>query len=157
MKICPECALANEERFPACVVCHASLADIRSTPAADLTHPEHARRALDRRRYGIERRQLGWAAVCYVLVIAGLAIFPGLVFDREVWTLYVLSSFVIVLAVWQDLAGPFLAGLLQGVASLTLFLCFGPQQPFALFMLAGHVLVPMVFCQWVGMIHDANR
>ena len=59
MKICPECALANEERFPACVVCHASLGDVRSTPSADPAHPEHARRALDEERRRITRRQLG--------------------------------------------------------------------------------------------------
>lgn len=157
MKICPDCALANEERFPACIVCHASLADVGSTPAADPEHPEHAQRKLTRQRHRIARRQFGWAAVCYVLVITGLAVCPGMVFTPDVQALYALSGLVVVLAVLQNLAGTFVAGSLQGAASLTIFLCFGPQQPFAFFMLAGHVLMPMMFCQWVEMIHDATR
>ena len=77
MKTCPDCALANEERFPACVVCHASLADVRSTPAADPAHPahpEHARHALNRRRGRAAPRQLAWAVACYVLFICALSV-----------------------------------------------------------------------------------
>ena len=64
MKICPDCALANEERFPACVACHTSLADVASTPSSDPTHPEHTRRVLDRQRREVARRQVAWAVVC---------------------------------------------------------------------------------------------
>lgn len=157
MKICPECDLTNEERFPACVFCHASLADVRSTPAADPRHPEHAQRRLAGQRRRLARRQFAWAAACYVLVITGLAVCPGLVFNRDVQTLYALSGLVVALVVVQNLAGPFVAVALQGAASLALFLSFGPLQPFGFFMLVGHVLMPMVFCHWVEMIHDATR
>ena len=157
MKICPDCALANQERFPACVVCHASLADIASTPAADPAHPEHARRDLDRRRRQTARHQLIWATICYLLVVSGSAVWPGSILDPQVLTLYAASSLVVALAALYDLAGVFVAALLQGTASLALVLCFGPAQPFVFFMLAIHILAPMVFCHWTEMIHDAHR
>ena len=157
MKICPDCALANEERFPTCIVCNVSLADVPSTPSADPAHPEHARRAREQERRWITRRQLGWAAVCDVAIVTGLAFYPGLMFDPEVLTLYAASAAIVAMAVWQEMAGVFLAGFLQGVASVTLWLCFGTPQPFALYMLAGHVLATMTFCHWVEMIHEANR
>ncbi len=157
MKICPDCTLANEERFPTCIVCHAPLADVRSTPSADPAHPEHARRALARQRRWHTRRQLAWAAFCYVSVITGLSLWPGCVSAHEVQEFYAASGLIVALAVVQDWAGAFLAGLLQGAASVALLLCFGPVQPFAFYMLAGHILTPMVLAHWVEMIHDANR
>ena len=157
MKICPDCALSNEECFPACVVCHASLADVRSTPSPDPAHPEHARRALDGRRRGVARRQVAWAAVCYGLVICGLAVWPGMVFDPQVQLLYAASALIVALAAAQDMVGPFRAAALQATASGALMICFGSLHPFVFFMFAGHVLAPMLLCHWVEMIHDANR
>ena len=157
MKICPECALANEERFPTCIVCHTPLADVRSTPAADPAHPEHTRRALDRQRRALTRRQLGWASACYLAVIVGTTIFPGLVSDPQVLTLYAAGGAVVVLAVWQDLAGTFLAGLLQGGIGVTLLLCFGPVHLMSFAALSFQSLTAMLFHQWVELIHDANR
>ncbi len=90
-------------------------------------------------------------------VITGLCIFPGLVFDHAVQGLYALSGLVVALAVSHDLARAFFAALLQGGATLMLFFCFGPQQPFAVVMLVGHVLASMVFCHWVALIQDATR
>ena len=157
MKICPECALANEERFPTCIVCNASLADVRSTPSADPAHPEHARRALDLQRRQVTRQQLGWASACYLAVIAGTAVFPGLVTDPEVQAMYAAGGAAVALAVWQDLAGMFLAGLLQGAASVALLLCFGPVHLLAVAALSCQVLAAMLFSHWIEMIHDANR
>lgn len=157
MKICPECALTNEERFPTCVMCHTPLADVCSTPSADPDHPEHARLALTRERHRLGQRQLGWAAVCYVLVITGSALWPGCVLDPDVQGMYALCGLIVALAVLQEIVGAFLAGLLQGAFSVTLVLWFGPVQPFAFYMLAGHVLTPMVLCHWIDLIHDANR
>lgn len=157
MKICPDCALANEECFPVCVVCNASLADIRSTPAADPAHPEHERRVLDGERRRVARRQVAWAAGGYVLVIGGSAVWPGGVTDPEVGLLYVVSALVVALAAEMDLVGGFAAGALQGAMSVTLVLCFGPGGLTVAFLLAGHALAPMMFCQWIEMIHDAHR
>ena len=157
MKICPECALANEERFPTCIVCNTSLAEVHSIPAADPAHPEHARRALDRQRYWLTRRQVGWASACYLAVIVGTTVFPGLVSDPQVLLLYAASAAIVVLAVWQDLAGTFLAGFIQGAAGVTLLLCFGPVHLMSFAALSFQALVAMLFCHWVEMIHDANR
>ena len=157
MKICPECALTNEERFPACVVCHASLADVRSTPSSDPAHPEHARRALAHQRGRIARRQLAWAVVCYVLFICGLTVWPGGVPDLEVGMLYVAGALFVALAVASDWLGGFPAATLQAAMSVTLILVFGPSGVFSAFVLAGHVVAPMMLHQWVEMIHDAYR
>ena len=157
MKVCPECALANEERFPTCIVCNAPLADVRSTPSADPAHPEHTRRALDEQRRRLTRRQLGWASACYVAVIVGTAVFPGLVSDPQVQILYAAAGAVVTTAVWQDLAGMFLAGLLQGAGSVTLLLCFGPVHLMSFAALSFQTLAAMLLYQWIEMIHDANR
>ena len=157
MKICPECALTNEERFPTCIVCHTSLADIRSTPSADPAHPEHARRALDRRRRSVTRQQLGWASACYLMLIVGTTVFPGLVSDPQIQAMYAAGGAVVVLAVWQDLVGMFLAGLLQGSVSVTLLLCFGPVHLMSFATISCQTLAAMLFYHWIEMIHDANR
>ena len=157
MKICPDCALANEERFPVCVVCSASLAEVRSTPSRDPHHPEHARRELQRQRRWAARRQAASAAFFQGLVITGLAVYPGFVWDPPVLALYAASALVVAWTVWREWAGSFRAGFLQGAAGVVLLRCFGPMQPFAMIMLAGQVLVAMVFGQWTEMTRDAHR
>ena len=157
MKICPDCAFANEERFPTCILCYTSLANARSRPHADPNHPEHAARALQRKRRWITRRQLAWAAVCHTAVITGTAVCPGFVSDQHTLILYAAGAVVVALAVLDDLAGTLLSGILQGAASVVILLYFGPVQPFSFYMLAGHSLAAMLFGCWVEMIHSATH
>ena len=157
MKICPHCALANEERFPACLWCNTPLMDVRSTPSADPTNPEHRRRARNRQRQWATRRQLAFAVGMYVLAVVGLAVWPGWVIVPKVAGLYAITGLAVSLAMLGELVATFLAAFVQGALSLMLLLNFGPLQPFAFFMLLGHVLLPMVLGVWLDLIHDANR
>ena len=71
--------------------------------------------------------------------------------------MYAASGAVVVLAVWQDVAGMFVAGLLQGAASVAILLCFGPVHLLSIAALSCQTLAAMLFYHWVEMIHDANR
>ncbi len=157
MKICPQCALSNEECFPACLWCNTLLADVRSTPSTDPRAPEHRQRALAGQRQKATRRQLGFAAVSYTLAITFLAVCPGFVFNPLLLLAYFGSSVVVAGTALAEWTGPFSASLLQGFLGLALVLHFGPVQPFVFFMLLGHVTFPPVFCHWIEMIHEANR
>ena len=157
MKVCPQCQFSNEERFPACLWCNAPLMDVRSTPSADPHSPEHRQRARSIQQDRSARRQTAFALFCYTAVTVGLAVCPGMVGSLRTLSVYGAAG----LAVGLSLAAGWLADLpaafLQGTLSLVLLLNFGPVQPFAFFMLLGHVLLPMVFVHWLEMIHDAHR
>ena len=77
--------------------------------------------------------------------------------DPEVGAFYGAGALLVALAVASEVVGSFLAAALQGAMSVTLVLVFGPSGLFAAFVLAGHVVAPMMLCQWVEMIHDAHR
>ena len=157
MKVCPSCAFANPERFPACLVCNTLLVDVPSTPSADPADPENVQRALAAARRRVTRRQVAWAALLYAGFITGTAVMPGLIFAPGVLALYFGSSVVLILAVLREYVGQLSAPVLQGALSLGLVVHFGPLQPFIFFMLVGHVIVPGFFWHWVEMIHGANR
>lgn len=154
MKICPECAFANEERFPTCVWCNAVLAHVKSTPAADPAHPEHARDHLRRQRHSHHTAQRRFAAGCYVAAITFLAVVPGMIYDREVLLCIAAAAGAIAFAIVRGFLGQFSAMFLQGAASTALIVYFGKVGLLTSFTLAGHVLLPAVFTLWVDLIDD---
>lgn len=157
MKICPECAFANEERFPACVWCNAVLVHVRSTPSADPAHPEHAHDLRLRQRHSRLRAQRRFATSCYLAAIIFLTVFPGLIFDWKALVSIFAAAGVVAFAVTQGFLGQFSAMFLQGIASTALVLLFGKISFLISFTLAGHVLLPAVFCVWLDLIDDGGR
>jgi len=157
VKICPACALPNDERFPTCVACHALLVDVLPTPSANPDDPEHERRALAQKRHAIMRRQLMWAALTYASSITVLAACPGLVLNTWILLLYFAGSLTVAVAVVQKFVGRFFASLLQGLLSVALVVGFGPVQPLIFFMLAGHAILPALLWHWSDLIESANR
>jgi hypothetical protein len=157
MKVCLNCSFHNDERFPICVWCDASLADVPFTPSTNPDDPEHARRALREERRLLVHRQVSFATFCYLLVITLTAAWPGLVLRPSELLLYSASSLIVALAIQRDIAGQLSAALLQGGFSLLLVICFESMQPFVFFMFAAHIVAPMVFWHWAEMIHDAHR
>lgn len=157
MKVCPNCAFTNEERYPTCLLCHTVLADVPSTPSADPDHPEHEQRALLQKRWKLVRRQLFSAGFFYALTITVSALIGGQVTDPLVLLLYFASGVFVALCVTRGGLGRLSAGAVQGALSVLLLLTFGPLQLFIFFMLAAHASVPALFCLWVEMIHSAHR
>ena len=157
MKICPECALTNEERFPACVRCNALLVGVRSTPAADPNHPEHAQRLLHRQRGRRQRWQLLFVLVSYVATMVFLAFVPGMYFDRGTLAVFAGGACVVGLGIVSEGLGPLSAMLAQGVVSAVLVLYFGGFGPLTAFMLLGHVVLPAVFAHWVDLLDSSYR
>ena len=156
MKICPECAFANEERFPTCVWCNAVLANVRSTPSADPAHPEHARDRLRRERHSHQSVQRRFAACGYVAVITFLAVVPGMVYEPHVLLCLGTAASVIAFAVVRGFLGQFSAMFLQGAVSTALIISFGKVGFLTSFTLAGHVLLPAVFALWMDLIDDGQ-
>ena len=158
MKICPQCAFANEERFPACLLwCNELLVNVCSTPAADPDHPEHIRNQRDRRRYASRRRQLAFAVLCYVLLTTLLAVLPGMMIDPGRLGLHFAAGLVVAMAVVRGIAGQFTGMFLHGALSTALVYFYGPVHVFIFFMILGHILLPNVFWHWVDLIDGALR
>jgi len=157
MKICPSCAFNNEECFPTCVWCNTALHAVPTTPAEDPEHPEHERKAVEEQRRQLTAAQISFAGACYSLAIVVLAVIPGCVFSPEVLLLYAASSVLVFWTVLRHGSGRGIGALLQGVLSTVLLLTFGPQQPLIFFMLAGHIIMPVVIWHWVDLIHDLTR
>lgn len=157
MKICPECAFANEERFPACVWCNALLVDVKSTPASGPDHPEHARRTrlekVSRRR----RSQLLFVLASYVGTITFLAVVPGLYFDANRLAAFAGVACLVGTGVVSGRLGPLASMLAQGAASTALILHFGVLGFLTAFMLLGHVVLPAVFAHWVDLLDSMHR
>ncbi len=156
MKICPECAFANEERFPACLWCNALLVNVPSTPSPDPNHPEHAARRLARKRWSRQQRQQGLALGCYVAGIAALAAVPGLIFDGAILACFCAVAGVIGCTMIVGWLGQFPAMFLQGAASLALVLHFDLFNVLTGFMLLGHIIFPALFSQWVDLIDNGH-
>lgn len=156
MKICPECAFANEERFPACVWCNTVLVQVKSIPSADPAHPEHARVRLTRRRHSHQNAQRRFATLCYVLSITFLAVFPGMIYDREILLCVFSAAGVIAFAVVRGFLGQFSAMFLQGAVSTALIVLFGKVSFLIGFTLVGHVVLPAVFSLWVDLIDNGH-
>jgi hypothetical protein len=157
MKVCPNCSFTNDERFPTCAVCNATIVDVPSTVSPDPDHPEHERRALAGERHKSTRKQLQSAAVLYAVLVTLSAALPGLVWSPPVLLLYFASGVIVAIAVTRNMVGPFGASFLQGLLSVILMIYFGPTQPLIFFMLVGHITIPAFFCHWTDLIHDANR
>ena len=157
MKICPECAFANEERFPACLWCNTVLTEVRSTPARDPGHPEHARQRLLGERHSRLRGQRCFAAACYVALVVFLTILPGGIADPQVLACFAAPAALVSFAVLGDCLGPLSAMFVQGVFSTAVLIAFGRGGVFTGFMLVGHVVLPAVFCYWVELIDGAYR
>ena len=157
MKVCPNCAFVNDERFAICAYCNKSLADVPVTLSTDPDAPEHERRRLVEQRQQRSGGQLRVAATCYVVLLTGSALFPGFVFDPVVLALYLASSLVVAVALVRGMAGQFTASLLQGVCSAVLILYFGPMQFMIFFMFALHVMLPTLLWHWTELIHGANH
>ena len=143
--------------MPTCAACHASLADVRSTPAADPAHPEHLERLRQEGRRWVVRRQVGFTVGQYVAVIVLLALFPGLVWERRLLIFHGAGALAVAVGVLRGIAGHLAAGILQGAVSLWLVFHFGPWQPFTFLMLACHALAALVFCHSLDLIQDVNR
>ena len=157
MKVCPDCAFANDERFPTCVFCKAMLVDVISTPAADPNDPEHARRALTEKRWQITRGKLRFATICYSATITLTAVVAGLVTDPITLLCYFAGSLAVAMAVRLDLAGQLSVSLLQGILSTFLMFRFGPLHPLVFFMLAAHVILAGLFWHWSELLESAGR
>jgi hypothetical protein len=157
MKICPNCAFANEERFPACLLCNTLLVDVRSTPCTDPKHPEFAQQALNKERRQITRGQVRAAILLYAAVITLTAACPGLIFSVQTLLCYFGGGAVVGLAVGRGIIGQFSAGLVQGLCSLLLVFYFGPFHPLTFFMFIAHIIAPSVLSHWVEMIDSLNR
>ena len=157
MKICPQCAFANEERFPACLWCNALLVNVRSTPAVDPSHPEHARNERDQQRHASRRRQLAFAVWCYGAVTTLLAVLPGMMTDPVRLGLHFTVGAVVAAVVVRGIAGQFTGMFLHGALSTALVYLYGPLHVFIFFMILGHILLPNIFWHWVEMIDGALR
>ena len=157
MKTCPNCRLANEERFPACLWCNTVLVDVRSDPSANPNDPDYHRQKLSRERQELTRRQIVNATAGYIFATTFLAVCPGLVFDPLVLVLYASAGLVVAIAVNRGWLGQFTSSFLHGTLSLVLVLSYGPIHPLIFGMLLGHVTLPMAFWHWAEMIHEANR
>ena len=157
MKVCPQCSFANEEQFPTCVYCNASIVDVPSIPSADPSHPEHEQRALSERRRKDMRHQLRFAGILYALVIALIAWMPGLISSPPLLLLFFVSGLIVAFAVTRNIAGQFSASLLQGALSVVILVFFGSLQPFIAFMLVGHIVLPGFLWHWMDLIVNANR
>ncbi len=156
MKICPECAFANEERFPACLWCNALLTSVRSTPAADPTHPEHAQRRLAVQRHTRRRGQHVFALLCYAATITFLAVLPGMVSEMGVLALCFLSACLVYAALAAGLLSQFTAMIMQGVITAVLILAFDLFNMLTAFTLVGHIVMAAVFAHWNDLIDDAH-
>lgn len=156
MKICPECSFANEERFPTCVWCNAVLTRVKSTPSPDPNHPEHARARLLRERRSRQNVQRLFAALCYAAVITFLAVFPGMISDRQLLAGFFIAAGVIGFGIIRGTLGEFSAMFLQGAASVALVLVFNRVNFLTSFTLVGHVVLPAFFYQWAELIDDGH-
>jgi hypothetical protein len=157
MKICPHCAFANPERFPACLLCNTLLVDVPSQPSSDPNDPEHAQRAAGHARRRTARKETAILFVLYAVFVTGTAAFPGLVLNPLALGLYFLSSALLVGAVLLCLVGQLTAPLLQGGLSVLLVFYFGPAQPLIFFMLAGHILGPGVLWHAIDHVQNGHR
>ena len=156
MKICPECALANEERFPACLWCNTVLTDVKSTPSPDPDHPEHLQRRMARKRQGRRQTQLFLAACCYAIAATLLMVLPGAVFNVQVLLSFFAIASVLGLVISGGHLGTFAAMFLQGAISTAFLLSFHSVGVFAFFMLLGHILLPAIWQPWVDLIEDGH-
>jgi hypothetical protein len=157
MKTCPKCAFANEEHFPTCVWCNTSLAQICSLPSQDATHPEHQRNTIADQRTAIIRRQSLGAVLVYALTIAFLAAVPGMIFAPGILTLFFTTALLVGALVYLGIAGQFSSSMLQGVISIVLLIFSASYQPFVIFTLVGHIILPGFLWHAIAMIDDVNR
>ncbi len=157
MKVCPQCAFANEERFPACLWCNEVLVSVPFTPAADPDHPEHAQRKLNGERHERLHRQWLFATFVYCLVATGLAVLPGMMHDPMRLALHFGAAALVVASMGRGWAGQHGGMLLHAALSMALVYFFGPIHIFIFFMLLGHLLLPNLFWHWTDLIDDSNR
>jgi hypothetical protein len=157
MKTCPKCAFANEEHFPTCVWCNTSLAQIRSIPSQDATHPEHKQNTTADQRAAIIRRQSLGAVFVYALAITFLAAVPGMIFAPGILTLFFATAFLVGAVVCLGITGQFSSSMLQGAISVVLLIFSASYQPFIFFTLVGHIILPGLLWHATAMIDDANR
>ena len=157
MKVCPQCAFVNEERYPTCIWCNAIITGVKSTPHPDPNHPEHQEKALIAERRAKWSREVRNAVIVYSLANTVVAVFPGLVFAPQALAGHFVSGFLVALAVARGLAGRFIAAFVQGIFCVFLILTFGPITPFTFAMLPGQILFAALFDLWIELIRDANR
>lgn len=156
MKICPECAFANEERFPACLWCNALLVDVRSTPAADPDHPEHALRERQAQRHSRQRAQVACWLGSYVGTITFLAGVPGMMFDVGTLAAFAGAALAVGLAMAAGFLGQFQSMFIQGALGMGLVMYFSTWSLLTGFMLLGHIIAPAIFAHWLELIDDAH-
>ena len=154
MKSCPKCAFENEDRFPTCVWCNTSLADVPSIVPQDASHPEHERSVQAASRSRLLAGKARFAAFFYACSIALTAAIPGMVFHPGVLALYWISGFVVAMSARAGIVGQFTSSLAQGALSLALVLQFGPIQPLIFFMLTGHLALAGFLWHWMNMIFE---
>lgn len=157
MKNCPRCSFTNEERFPTCVWCNAPIVDVRSIPSNDPNSPEHAWRATNERRRSLCTKQIRFAQTLYALAIVVSAFGIGFVTNPLTLGLYFLGSLIVITFIELDLAGRFTASFLQAGISVALLAYFGPAQVLMFYLLALHILLPMLLWHWIDMIYGATR
>jgi hypothetical protein len=157
MKACPKCAFSNEERFPTCVWCNTSLADIPSIAPVNPADPEHERRTFVEQRSAIIRRQSLMSVIVYALAVTLLAAVPGMIFHPLILTIFFATALLVGASIHFGITGQFNSSILQGIISVVLLVFLAPFQPLIFFTLAGHIILPGFLWHTISMLHDANR
>jgi hypothetical protein len=162
MKLCPECALANEDGFPTCAWCNTVIVGVASLPEIDSTPAELEAKALSARRGRLTRWQVFCASVVYAAGIAGLAIMPGFMFSIEPLAIYFVTALLVAFGIHRGWLGQFTSAFLQGAGSSAIVLLLSRADlvtvhPFLFFMLIGHIVFASALCLRIDMIHSAHR
>ncbi len=158
MKICPACDSENSDGDPICRWCDANIADAKRVPHPDPNHPEHERNLLASARRRSVRNELAFAVGLYACIVAGTAAYPGLVWSPLPLGCYFVGAVItgwLVAAFGYDAKWMF--SILQGAISVALVCLFGPVHPITFFVLATHIILPMLLGIWCEMIYDMNR
>jgi hypothetical protein len=157
MKVCPLCKFENEETSPTCVRCNSPLALVRSTPAADPDHPEHAQRALLEERYRDSRNYARTVGIFYGAFVVVTAALPGYNFNPVALALYLASTAVVYYAVLNDKLGQVTTPLVQLALSGFIVYFFGPAHMLTRYMLLGHAVAAAIFWHCVDGHDSMNR
>jgi cation transport ATPase len=168
MKTCPTCEFDNGDEFPTCVMCNQQMVDVPSWTHADPDHPEHMERAVRKMRSVAMARQIEWAIVSYVVVVAGTTTVIGVMclpggyvwFTLAPWLTLLCSTgsaIFIALGVARAKIGQFAAAFLQGIATVALILYFGYLSPLFFFVIPIHIIAAFFLSAWIDLICDMNR
>lgn len=107
-------------------------------------------------------KQIRSASWWYASAIAFTALCPGCVIQLPALLTYFLVGFLVASLISRGVLGSLTASAMQGLLSVLLILVFGTAffgrlNPLLPFTLLSHIVLPVLFCHWTTMIHDAHR